>query len=89
MAKPGRKRHGGILRRHLDGFVFTQNGWVQSYGSALCETAGSDWRYQPSGTGTVEWAKYAQSLTDKPVKRDVDRPGDYSLLVYSPRGADP
>ncbi|WP_438821182.1 hypothetical protein [Enterobacter chuandaensis] len=28
---------------------------------------------------TVEWAKYAQSLTAG--ERDADRPGDHSLLV--------
>lgn len=62
------KRHGGILRRASDGFVFTQNGWVQSYGSRCVKppvVIGDISRPAPI---TVEWAKYAQSLTDKPVK---------------------
>lgn len=53
---------------HLDGFVFTQNGWVQSYGSRCVKppvVIGDISRPEPI---TVEWAKYAQSLTDKPVK---------------------
>ena len=53
---------------HLDGFVFTQNGWVQSYGSRCVKppiVIGDISRPAPI---TVEWAKYAQSLTDKPVK---------------------
>lgn len=66
---------------HLDGFVFTQNGWVQSYGSRCVKppiVIGDVSRPAPI---TVEWAKYAQSLTDKTGERDVDWPGDYSLLV--------
>ncbi len=49
------------------------------------ETAGSDWRYQPSGTDTVEYE--IQSLTDAG-KRDVDRPVTI-LAGHSPRRRDP
>ncbi|WP_371163965.1 5-methyltetrahydropteroyltriglutamate--homocysteine S-methyltransferase [Buchananella felis] len=52
----------------LDGFTATQHGWVQSYGSRCTRPSilwGDVSRPAPM---TVEWAKYAQSLTDKPVK---------------------
>ncbi|WP_440591111.1 hypothetical protein, partial [Salmonella enterica] len=44
-------------------FHFTQNGWVQSYGSRCVKppvVIGDISRPAPI---TVEWAKYAQSLT--------------------------
>ncbi len=34
MARPSVMTWWNTLAEHLDGFVFTQNGWVQSYGSA-------------------------------------------------------
>ncbi len=52
----------------LSGYAFTKHGWVQSYGSR-CVAPPIIWgnvsRPEPM---TVEWARYAQSLTDKPVK---------------------
>lgn len=53
---------------HLDGFVFTQNGWVQSYGSRCVKPPVVIGDISRPASITVEWAKYAQSLTDKPVK---------------------
>ncbi|HLF18348.1 MAG TPA: 5-methyltetrahydropteroyltriglutamate--homocysteine S-methyltransferase [Candidatus Omnitrophota bacterium] len=52
----------------LDGFAFTQNGWVQSYGSRYVKPPfiyGDVSRPQPM---TVRWSKFAQSLTKKPMK---------------------
>ncbi|MBI4483067.1 MAG: 5-methyltetrahydropteroyltriglutamate--homocysteine S-methyltransferase, partial [Acidobacteria bacterium] len=52
----------------LDGFAFTQNGWVQSYGSRYVKPPiifGDVARQRPM---TVRWARYAQSLTRQPVK---------------------
>jgi len=52
----------------LEGFIFTQNGWVQSYGSRCVKPPiiyGDVSRPTPM---TTEWTAYAQSLTDKPVK---------------------
>jgi 5-methyltetrahydropteroyltriglutamate--homocysteine methyltransferase len=52
----------------LGGFVFTGNGWVQSYGSRCVKPPvlfGDVSRPKPM---TVEWARYAQSLTKFPVK---------------------
>ncbi len=66
---------------HLDGFVFTQNGWVQSYGSRCVKPPviiGDVSRPEPI---TVEWATYAQSLTDKPVKGMLT--GPVTILCWS------
>lgn len=52
----------------LEGFAVTRFGWVQSYGSRCVKPAvivSDIYRAQPM---TVDWATYAQSLTDKPVK---------------------
>lgn len=66
---------------HLEGFIFTQNGWVQSYGSRCVKPPviiGDISRPEPI---TVEWAKYAQSLTDKPVKGMLT--GPVTILCWS------
>ncbi|ODQ64909.1 5-methyltetrahydropteroyltriglutamate--homocysteine methyltransferase [Nadsonia fulvescens var. elongata DSM 6958] len=52
----------------LKGFVFTQNGWVQSYGSRYVRPpiiVGDVSRPAPM---TVKESKFAQSLTSKPMK---------------------
>lgn len=52
----------------LDGYAFTGNGWVQSYGSRCVKPPiiyGDVLRPFPM---TVAWTSYAQSLTDKPMK---------------------
>ena len=52
----------------LSGYVFTQNGWVQSYGSRCVKPPllfGDVKRPNPM---TVKWITYAQSKTNKPVK---------------------
>ena len=65
----------------LDGFVFTRQGWVQSYGSRCVKPpiiVGDVARPQPM---TVRWARYAQSLTDKPVKGMLT--GPVTILCWS------
>ena len=65
----------------LDGFFATQNGWVQSYGSRCVRPPilyGDVARPHPM---TVEWATYAQSLTDKPVKGMLT--GPVTILAWS------
>ncbi|OBB98101.1 5-methyltetrahydropteroyltriglutamate--homocysteine S-methyltransferase [Mycobacterium sp. 852002-40037_SCH5390672] len=65
----------------LDGFFATKNGWVQSYGSRCVRPPvlfGEVIRQHPM---TVEWAKYAQSLTDKPVKGMLT--GPVTILAWS------
>ena len=53
---------------NLQGFVFTDKAWVQSYGTRCVKPPiifGDVKRIKPI---TVEYSQYAQSLTDKPVK---------------------
>lgn len=52
----------------LAGFAFTENGWVQSYGSRCVKPPiiyGDVHRPEPM---TVRWSRYAQSLSRRPVK---------------------
>jgi 5-methyltetrahydropteroyltriglutamate--homocysteine methyltransferase len=65
----------------LDGYVFTQNAWVQSYGSRYVRPPiifGDVRRPSPM---TVEWAEYAQSLSSKPVKGMLT--GPVTMLQWS------
>lgn len=65
----------------LNGFVLTDNGWVQSYGSRCVKPPiiiGDISRSQPI---TVKWSKYAQSLTKKPVKGMLT--GPVTILFWS------
>ncbi|MDO4242108.1 MAG: 5-methyltetrahydropteroyltriglutamate--homocysteine S-methyltransferase, partial [Microbacteriaceae bacterium] len=65
----------------LSGFVTTENGWVQSYGSRCTRppiVVGDISRPQPM---TVEWAKYAQSLSEKHVKGMLT--GPVTILAWS------
>jgi 5-methyltetrahydropteroyltriglutamate--homocysteine methyltransferase len=65
----------------LEGFFATKNGWVQSYGSRCVRPPvlyGDVIRQHPM---TVEWATYAQSLTDKPVKGMLT--GPVTILAWS------
>ncbi|MCS7028497.1 MAG: 5-methyltetrahydropteroyltriglutamate--homocysteine S-methyltransferase [Bacteroidia bacterium] len=65
----------------LEGFAFTQNGWVQSYGSRCVKPPiifGDVARPKPM---TVYWSSYAQSLTQKPVKGMLT--GPVTILQWS------
>jgi 5-methyltetrahydropteroyltriglutamate--homocysteine methyltransferase len=65
----------------LEGFAFTQNGWVQSYGSRCVKPPvifGDVSRPRPM---TVEWSRYAQSLTTRPVKGMLT--GPITILQWS------
>jgi len=65
----------------LEGFVFTQNGWVQSYGSRCVKPPiiyGDIYRSAPM---TIDWAQFAQSCTDKPVKGMLT--GPVTILNWS------
>lgn len=66
---------------HLDGFVFTQNGWVQSYGSRCVKPPVIIGDVSRPEAITVEWAIYAQSLTEKPVKGMLT--GPVTILCWS------
>lgn len=65
----------------LWGYAFTANGWVQSYGSRCVKPPviyGDV--YRPEAM-TVEWSKYAQSLTSKPMKGMLT--GPVTMLQWS------
>lgn len=65
----------------LGGFVFSQNGWVQSYGSRCVKPPiiyGDVFRPKPM---TVRWTTYAQSLTQRPVKGMLT--GPVTILQWS------
>ncbi|OJY92026.1 MAG: 5-methyltetrahydropteroyltriglutamate--homocysteine S-methyltransferase [Sphingobacteriales bacterium 44-15] len=65
----------------LNGFVFSKNGWVQSYGSRCVKPPiiyGDVTRPEPM---TVRWTSYAQSLTEKQVKGMLT--GPVTILQWS------
>jgi 5-methyltetrahydropteroyltriglutamate--homocysteine methyltransferase len=65
----------------LSGFAFTENGWVQSYGSRGVKPPvifGDVARPNPM---SVEWSAYAQSLTAKPMKGMLT--GPITILQWS------
>lgn len=65
----------------MDGFAFTQNAWVQSYGSRCVKPPliyGDVNRPNPM---TVEWIKYAQSKTPKVMKGMLT--GPVTILNWS------
>lgn len=66
---------------HLQGFLFTEKAWVQSYGTR-CVKPPIVWEdvswMRPI---TVEYAVYAQSLTNKPVKGMLT--GPVTILNWS------
>ncbi|AWB83100.1 5-methyltetrahydropteroyltriglutamate--homocysteine S-methyltransferase [Corynebacterium liangguodongii] len=65
----------------LDGFVATENGWVQSYGSRCTRPPIVFGDVSRPEAMTVEWATYAQSLSDKPVKGMLT--GPVTILAWS------
>ena len=65
----------------LSGFAFTQNGWVQSYGSRCVKPPVIYGDVSRPHAMTVDWATYAQSLTDKPVKGMLT--GPVTILQWS------
>ena len=66
---------------HLDGFAFTQYGWVQSYGSRCVKPPIIYGDISRPSSITVDWIQYAQSLTDKPVKGMLT--GPVTILSWS------
>jgi 5-methyltetrahydropteroyltriglutamate--homocysteine methyltransferase len=65
----------------LSGFAFTENGWVQSYGSRCVKPPilfGDVERTEPM---TVHWSKFAQAQTKKPMKGMLT--GPITILQWS------
>ena len=65
----------------LDGYIFTEKAWVQSYGTRCVKPPvvwGDISRAKPM---TVKWSVYAQSLTSKPMKGMLT--GPVTILNWS------
>ena len=65
----------------LEGFVFTSNGWVQSYGSRCVKPPIIFGDVSRKGPMTVRWSQFAQSLTKQPVKGMLT--GPVTILQWS------
>jgi 5-methyltetrahydropteroyltriglutamate--homocysteine methyltransferase len=65
----------------MDGYVFTENAWVQSYGSRYVRPPILFGDVSRPNAMTVDWIKYAQSLTDRPVKGMLT--GPVTMLMWS------
>ena len=65
----------------LDGYVFTQYGWVQSYGSRCVKPAIIFGDLSRPKAMTVEWITYAQGLTHKVMKGMLT--GPVTMLMWS------
>lgn len=65
----------------LDGYAFSQFGWVQSYGSRCVKPPVLFGDISRPKAMTVEWTQYAQSLTSKPMKGMLT--GPVTILNWS------
>ena len=65
----------------LEGFAFTANGWVQSYGSRYVKPPVIFGDVSRSRPMTTYWSEYAQSLTSRPVKGMLT--GPVTILQWS------
>ena len=65
----------------LDGFAFTENAWVQSYGTRYVRPPIVYGDVSRPRAITVEWLTYAQTLTDRPVKGMLT--GPVTMLEWS------
>tara|TARA_R110002153_G_scaffold113667_4_gene256033 strand:- start:1056 stop:3359 length:2304 start_codon:yes stop_codon:yes gene_type:complete len=67
--------------QQLNGFTFSQLGWVQSYGSRCVKPPIIFGDVSRQSAMTVDWINYAQSLTNKPVKGMLT--GPVTILNWS------
>jgi len=65
----------------LEGYAFSQFGWVQSYGSRCVKPPILFGDISRPKAMTVEWIQYAQSLTNKPMKGMLT--GPVTMLNWS------
>lgn len=65
----------------LEGFAFSQNGWVQSYGSRCVKPPLLYGNVSRKQSLSVDWTVYAQSLSDKPMKGMLT--GPVTILNWS------
>ena len=66
---------------HLDGFATTRHGWVQSYGSRCTRPPIIHGDVRRTAPITVRWTRYAQSLTERPVKGMLT--GPVTIVAWS------
>lgn len=67
--------------QYMDGFWLAKNGWVQSYGTRCVRPPIVVGDISRPNAMTVEWIKYAQDLTDKPMKGMLT--GPVTILNWS------
>jgi 5-methyltetrahydropteroyltriglutamate--homocysteine methyltransferase len=65
----------------LDGFLFTKNGWVQSYGSRCVKPPVIYGDISRPKDMTVRWSKFAATQTNKPMKGMLT--GPVTILQWS------
>lgn len=65
----------------LEGFAFTANGWVQSYGSRCVKPPVLYGDVSRPHAMTVDWTVYAQRLTERPMKGMLT--GPVTILQWS------
>jgi 5-methyltetrahydropteroyltriglutamate--homocysteine methyltransferase len=65
----------------LDGFLFTKNGWVQSYGSRCVKPPVIFGDVSRPADMTVRWSKFAAAQTNKPMKGMLT--GPVTILQWS------
>jgi len=65
----------------LEGFAFTANGWVQSYGSRCVKPPVLFGDVSRPNAMTVDWTVHAQSLTERPMKGMLT--GPITILQWS------
>ncbi|MDQ7905363.1 5-methyltetrahydropteroyltriglutamate--homocysteine S-methyltransferase [Phytohabitans sp. ZYX-F-186] len=66
---------------HLDGFATTRHGWVQSYGSRCTRPPIIHGDVRRTAPITVRWTRFAQSLTERPVKGMLT--GPVTIVAWS------
>ena len=66
---------------HLQGYLFTEKAWVQSYGTRCVKPPVIWGDVERREAITVEWSVYAKSCTDKPVKGMLT--GPVTILNWS------
>ena len=65
----------------LNGYAFTRFGWVQSYGSRCVKPAIVYGDLSRPAPMTLDWIRYAQAQTDKPMKGMLT--GPVTMLMWS------
>ncbi len=73
--------------KYMDGFWVSENGWVQSYGTRCVRPPIVVGDISRPKAMTVNWTKYAQSLTTKPMKGILTGPVTILNWSFAPSDA--